>query len=134
MKLVDTHCHINFKEFKNDADLVIQRSLDKGISLIAVGSQSTTSERAVQLAETYEGVWAAVGLHPVHLFSYEVKTDRDSFTSRAEEFDYEYYKSLASHPKVVAIGEMGLDYYRMEGKEGEEGIKGIDGLSQSGTF
>ena len=123
--LVDTHCHINFKEFKEDADKAIQRSLDEGTSLIVVGSQSTTSKRAVQLAEKHDGVWAAVGLHPVHLFSYKVETDRNSFVSRAEEFDYEYYKKLASRPEVVAIGEMGLDYYRIEGLEEAEGLEEV---------
>jgi len=115
MQLIDTHCHINFKEFKDDANKVVQRSLDEETSLIIVGSQSTTSERAVQIAEQHSGVFAAVGLHPVHLFSYKVETDRDSFMSRAEEFDYEYYKKIATHEKVVAIGEMGLDYYRIKG-------------------
>ena len=123
MNLVDTHCHINFKEFKEDADQVVQRSLAEETSLIVVGSQSTTSERAVQIAEQHSGVWAAVGLHPVHLFSYDVKTDRDSFTSRAEEFDYEYYKKIANNPKVVAIGEMGLDYYRIKGLGSLEEVK-----------
>jgi TatD DNase family protein len=128
--LIDTHCHINFKEFQADADSVIQRSLDEGISLIVVGSQSTTSQKAMQLAENHDGVWAAVGLHPVHLFSYKVNTDRDSFMSRAEEFDYEYYRKLAQDQKVVAIGEMGLDYYRIEGKEGTKGEKGIEGIKE----
>lgn len=116
--LIDTHTHVNFSAFKKDADEVIRRALDKGIGMIIVGSQYTTSERAVQIAEKYpnDNVYAAIGLHPIHLQTglVKIKIDKEEikFQSREEEFDYEKYRALAkSSNKVVAIGEVGLDYY-----------------------
>lgn len=94
--LIDTHAHVNFNAFKEDAQEVIRRSLDNNVWMINVGSQYETSKRAVEIAERYEkGVLAAVGLHPIHA---------------QNEFDYQKYKKLAESKKVVAIGEIGLDY------------------------
>ncbi len=94
--LIDTHAHINFNAYKDDADEVIRRSLADDIWLINVGSQYTTSRRAVEIAERYASkVYAAVGLHPIHA---------------KDEFQYEKYRELAGSKKVVAIGEVGLDY------------------------
>lgn len=111
--LVDTHCHINFAAYKNDIDEVIKRTLAENIWLNAVGSQIDTSRRAVALAEKYDGVFAIVGLHPTHLFAHEVDEEEVHFQSRQEDFSYKTYKELASHPKVVGIGECGLDYYHL---------------------
>lgn len=114
--LVDTHCHVNFSAFKDDADDVIRRALDNDIWVINVGSQYSTSRRAVKMAEKYDqGVYAVVGLHPIHLQEVEVDEDEHDihFRSRAEEFDYDRYRTLAQHPKVVGIGEMGIDYFHM---------------------
>lgn len=116
--IIDTHSHLNFNAFKGDADEVIRRTLDSGVHIINVGSQYSTSCRAKQLAEKYpQGVFAAVGLHPFHLETGLVKIKNDpeeiQFETRGEEFDYEKYKTLASSsPKVVAVGEIGLDYWR----------------------
>ncbi|HLC95033.1 MAG TPA: TatD family hydrolase, partial [Patescibacteria group bacterium] len=67
-KLIDIHAHVNFNAFKDDSDEIIQKTLDKNVGMILVGSQIDTSRRAIELANKYEyGVWAAVGLHPVHL-------------------------------------------------------------------
>src|SRR3989338_4463107 len=114
--LIDTHAHFNFSAYKDDIDEVIKRTLDNNIWVINVGSQSTTSKRAVEMAEKYgQGVFAAVGLHPMHLEERKVDISevdpQNVFKTRAEEFDYGYYKELAQNPKVVAIGEIGLDYY-----------------------
>ena len=66
--LIDTHAHVNFKEFKDDGNKVIKQSLAQGIWLINVGAQYSTSQRAIEYAEKYEqGVYAAVGLHPSHV-------------------------------------------------------------------
>lgn len=121
-KLIDAHTHVQFSAFKDDADLIIKRTLEAGIWLVNVGTQKDTSKKALEFADKYpEGVYATVGLHPVHTDkSYhdeqELGGDR-GFTSRGEEFDYNYYKKLAEHPKVVAIGECGLDYFRIENEE-----------------
>lgn len=114
--LIDTHAHVNFNTFKNDGDEVIRRALDNGVWLVNVGSQYSTSKRAVEIAQRHkEGVYAAVGLHPIHLETGLVKMKDDpeeiQFKTIEEEFDYEKYKALAKSPKVVAIGEIGLDYY-----------------------
>ncbi|PIR66912.1 MAG: hydrolase TatD [Parcubacteria group bacterium CG10_big_fil_rev_8_21_14_0_10_36_14] len=111
--LIDTHAHLNFSAYKDDLDEVIDRTLENNTWVINVGSQSTTSERAVGIANKYEeGIYAAVGLHPTHLFSVHIdESEVDvKFKSRAEDWDYEFYKKLAQDKKVVAIGEMGLDY------------------------
>src|SRR3989338_4939956 len=121
MRLVDIHAHVNFNAFREDGDDVIKRTLVAGTGMILVGSQYDTSRRAIEYAERYpEGVWAAVGLHPIHTGE-EFHVDGEEiasagvpgFKTRTEEFDYEKYKTLAVHPKVVAIGECGLDHYRV---------------------
>lgn len=113
---IDTHAHLNFNAYKDDADEVIRRSLDNDIWMINVGSTYKTSKRAIEIAKRYEkGVYAAIGLHPIHLaegiFKTKVDTEEISFKTQAEEFDYSKYKELAQSEKVVAIGEVGLDYY-----------------------
>lgn len=114
--LIDTHSHLNFNAYKEDADEVIRRSLNSGIWMINVGSQYGTSKRAVEIAEKYkEGVYAGVGLHPLHLAEgiFKTKLDKEEilFRTNNENFDYKKYKDLAQSKKVVAIGEIGLDYY-----------------------
>lgn len=118
--LIDTHAHVNFKPFKDDGHDVLKESLANDIWVFNVGSQSTTSKRAVEYAEQYEkGVYAIVGLHPSHVigdYISEIETDGKQlpFKPRAEEFDYDSYKELAMHDTVVGIGECGLDFYRWD--------------------
>ena len=122
--LIDTHAHINFNAFREDGDEVLRRVLANDIWVIMPGSQYSTSKRAVEIAERYGGgVYAAVGLHPIHVGEkrkvdvWEVQSQEIQeqpwmiFETSEEEFDYERYKTLAQNPKVVAIGEIGLDYY-----------------------
>ncbi|MFH1424020.1 MAG: TatD family hydrolase [Candidatus Nealsonbacteria bacterium] len=128
--LIDTHAHLNFNAYKEDGSEVLRRSLDGGVFMINVGSQYSTSQRAVEIAQKYEtGVYAAVGLHPIHLETGLVKIKDDpeeiQFKTTEEDFDYEKYKNLAlgknldssgiktlaQSKKAVAIGEVGLDYY-----------------------
>ena len=113
--LLDSHAHLNFNAFKDDADEVIRRSLSNNAWLINVGSQFETSKRAVAIAEKYPvGVYAAIGLHPIHVNTGVIKpkTDAGETESLLEDFDIEEYRQLAlSSKKVVAIGEIGLDYY-----------------------
>lgn len=129
-RFIDTHCHVHFQAYKEDMDRVVQRSLDAGVGMITVGTQSTTSRNGLALAEKYEGVWTTIGLHPNHLHAQEFADENEldendpqrtagldfvspKIKTRAEQFDPEYYRELAKHPKVVAIGEFGLDYYRV---------------------
>ncbi len=113
MKLIDAHCHVNFGAYKLDAEDTIRRSLAQGVGLINVGSQRDTSARAVEMAAKYDGVWAVIGLHPIHLHEMEIDEQEEKFCSRAERFDADLYRQMAKNKKVVAIGECGLDYYHV---------------------
>ncbi|QQG52553.1 MAG: TatD family hydrolase [Candidatus Falkowbacteria bacterium] len=127
--IIDTHAHVNFAAFRDDADAVIRRSLDNETWMVLVGSEFKTSNRALNYANKYEkGVYAAIGLHPVHLQEGLIENDDDengeySFTPRAEEFNYGSYEKLAKFEKVVAIGEIGLDYYHLDPTQDITAIK-----------
>ncbi len=112
MKFIDTHAHVNFHHFKEDGDEVIKRALDHETNMVLVGSEFRTSKRGLEYANKYEkGVYSAVGLHPIHLENVPIKEENDSeFITRAEEFNYDNYEKLARMEKVVAVGEIGLDY------------------------
>jgi len=97
--LVDTHCHLDWDKFDADRDEVIQRAVDAGVTrMVTVGVSVASSRRAVELAGRYESVYAAVGVHPNDASGF----DGDSLSE---------IRALARHPKVVAIGEIGLDDY-----------------------
>ncbi|TAL20547.1 TatD family deoxyribonuclease [Patescibacteria group bacterium] len=113
-KLIDSHCHLQFQAYREDAPKVIEEALHGGTWPVVVGTQSTTSAAAVELANRYpQGVYAAVGLHPNHLHQMEFDEDELPVKTRAESFDADYYAGLAKNSKVVAIGECGLDFYRL---------------------
>ncbi len=117
---IDIHSHVNFTAFDADRDEVIKRALADDTWVINVGTQVDTSKKAIEIAHQYpEGVYAIIGLHPIHTGASfhdkkELGDEGKEFTSRGEEFDYNTYKELIKDPKVVAIGECGLDYYRMD--------------------
>ncbi len=95
--IIDTHSHLQFEAYDQDREEVIKRTLAENIQCINVGTSLATSKAGVELAEKQEGFYAAIGLHP---------TDVD------EPFEVETYRALAKSKKVVAIGEIGLDYFR----------------------
>lgn len=112
--LIDTHTHLNFSAYKDDLEEVVDRIAKEDIKVINVGSQFSTSKRAIEIAEKYpNNCYAAVGLHPIHLFSTEVDESEISFISREEDFKNDAYEELAKNSKVVAIGEMGIDYFHV---------------------
>ncbi len=113
MELFDTHCHVHFNAFKADSDEVIARTRAAGVLMNLVGTQRDTSVGAVAVAERSAGVYASVGLHPVHLFSQHIDEEESSFATREEHFDRDFYEQLARHEKVIAIGECGYDLYRL---------------------
>jgi len=127
---IDTHAHVNFNAFKDDGEDVLRRCLESEMFVVNVGSQYSTSKRAVEYAHKFEtGIWAAIGIHPVHLkkgsFTHR---DPDELTEEeiptvGETFDYEKYLSLAKDEKVVAIGEIGLDYHHFEENDDVEELK-----------
>lgn len=114
--LIDSHSHVNFSAFKDDADEVIKKALSADTAMVLVGSEYKTSKRALDYANKFEkGVYAAVGLHPIHLeeIRAEDKDGEYDFVTRGEEFNFDMYEQLAKFPKVVAIGEAGLDYFHI---------------------
>lgn len=115
--LIDTHCHLQFNAYRQDMEEVIKRSLAENVFMITVGTQQDTSRQAVEVAEKYDGVWAAIGLHPSHTSEQSFEDDDEIPTStiktRSEEFDPAFYRRLAKSKKVVAIGECGLDYFHL---------------------
>lgn len=115
--LIDTHAHLNFSAFKDDIDDVINDCINQGMKIINVGSQFSTSQRAIELAKKYsDNLYASVGLHPIHLFEIEVDESEVSFKSREEEFKPLAYEEIARNKEVVAIGETGLDYFHKPDK------------------
>lgn len=122
--LIDTHAHVNFAAFKEDAESAIKRALDRGVWVINVGTQIDTSRQAVEMAEKFtEGVFAVVGLHPVHTYSQELDEEETHFRTREEHCDTSTYRSIALNPKVIGIGECGLDYFRLPSDVDIQGIK-----------
>jgi len=111
--LIDTHAHLNLVAFEKDRNKVIKKCLDNNVLVVNVGSNLENSKKAVEIAGENEGMWASVGLHPINLDTGLVKIKEDKNEGKHFEryFDYEEYKKLASFDKVVAIGEIGLDYY-----------------------
>ena len=98
MVIFDSHCHPQFPQYDNDREEMIARALGADIGMICVGTDLKTSRQAIELAQNYDSVWATVGLHP-----------NDNL---GEKFDAAEYEKLLKMSKVVAMGEIGLDYYR----------------------
>ena len=100
MLLIDTHCHLDFPEYDQDRDAVIDRAKEQGVGyIIDIGSSLEGSRRAVELAQKYASIYATVGIHP---------HEADSFTPETEKT----ISNLAKEKKVVGIGEIGLDYFK----------------------
>ena len=100
---IDTHCHLNFEAFTDDLPQVIERAKDRGVMKIIVpGTDVASSARAVEIANTYDNCWAAVGVHPHHAKDPDLTVDADL---------KQQLKELATSDRVVAMGEIGLDYH-----------------------
>jgi TatD DNase family protein len=112
--IIDTHTHLNLNAFKDDAEQKIKECLKNDLWVINIGTNYETSKKAIELSSNYDkGVYASVGLHPINLETglVKIKKDPNEGGSNEEYFDYKKYKKLAQNDKVVAIGEIGLDYY-----------------------
>jgi len=113
--IIDTHSHISFKAYDKDREEVIKRTQDEGVVCIDVGTKYETSKNVVELAERNENIYASIGMHPIHiktdLMKLRMDEEEGAFAPFGEEYDREKYKELAMSKKVVAIGEIGLDYY-----------------------
>ena len=98
--LIDTHCHLQDPDLLPQLDEILARAAEAGVEkMVCVGYDMPSSRAAVNIAARYKQVYAAIGVHP---------HDADSYSDDAER----ELRQLAAHPKVVAIGEIGLDYYR----------------------
>jgi TatD DNase family protein len=98
--LTDTHCHLDFQRFDEDREQVIERARNAGVTrILNPGIDLESSQASIKLAEEYSEIFVAVGVHPHSASSFDQST-------------LPRLRELASHPKVVAIGEIGLDYYR----------------------
>jgi TatD DNase family protein len=103
--LIETHAHLDFPDFANDLDEVLRRAAQAGVTrIVTIGTSIDSSRRAIEFAEKYPAVYAAIGVHP----SYAEEAGEDVMTPLRE---------LAKHPRVVAIGETGLDYHRLPSEE-----------------
>jgi len=96
---IDSHCHLFYEDFRNDVADVIQRANDAGVNAFVVpATNHQTAREAIQLAERFQNLFVCVGFHPLDLKEYT-------------EENFKVVIELASHPKVVAIGEIGIDYF-----------------------
>ncbi len=103
--LTDTHCHLDLNKFDEDRDAVIKRALETGVERILIpGLDLESSQAAIRLAESHPAIYAAIGFHP---------TDLDKFSEQA----FENLRKLSEHPRVVAVGEIGIDYYWVKERE-----------------
>ena len=113
--IFDSHCHPQFSQYENDRDEMIARSIHQGVSMICVGTNLGTSRQAIELAQEHDSVWATAGLHPNDI-------DQQLTTDNLQQFEL-----LLKEPKVVAVGEVGLDYYRTPESEKQEIQKEVFG-------
>ena len=116
---IDVHAHVYFPDYDVDRDEVLKRARDAKTWMVNIGTHRETSRKAVELAENAShGVYAVVGLHPL---SVNTKSDEEDKTTEflGEDFDSEYYAQLVRRPKVIGIGECGLDYFRENSEEGK---------------
>src|SRR5438046_6298367 len=103
--LIETHAHLDYPDFANDLDDVLRRAIQAGVTrIVTIGTSIKSSQRAIELAEKYPAVYAAIGVHPTHV-------------EQAEEDVFAPLRELARNPRVVAIGETGLDYHRLPSEE-----------------
>ena len=104
MKYFDAHCHVQFDAYDEDRDEVLMRMTEAEVGGLVVGVDLPSSKSAVALVQDRSDLWASIGLHPNH--------------APEEPFDVDAFRILAKDPKVVAIGECGLDNYRPTDPEG----------------
>ncbi len=109
--LIETHAHLDYPDFAPDFDDVLRRATDAGVTrIITIGTSVESSRRAIEIAEKYPNVYAVIGVHP-------------TYAGEAEEDVTTPLRELAQNPRVVAIGETGLDYHRLPSVEAAKGKK-----------
>ena len=131
--MFDTHCHLNFKAFDGMVDEVIKKAKKAGVlNIIIPGTDINSSEKAIEIAERFDGIYAAVGIHPHHMYEIFEKARYRKFFDGKQKTAKNLVSSLSkllSHPEVAAIGEVGIDRHiyqktkYQDYKIGEEFIK-----------
>lgn len=121
--MIDVHCHLQFKAFENDYDTVIKDALAEGVTtIINTGTQLSSSRKAVEFADKYEKLFAIVGVHPHHADKIQQHPEVVESTEvpgevkkEPDDIEPDYWlkelEKLTKHPKVLAIGEIGMDYF-----------------------
>lgn len=110
--MFDTHCHLNFQAFEGRVFSVIERARKAGVSFFLIpGTDINTSKKAVKIANKFNGVYAAVGIHPHHIYQYQKLNIKNKKYILKMKKDINVIESLLAHQKVVAVGEIGLDRY-----------------------
>lgn len=120
--MIDVHCHLQFKAFEQDYDKVIRAAFEAGVTkIINTGTQLSSSQNAITFAENYENLYAIVGVHPHHADKIQTNpnivehTEGQQTTIASEPVDSDFWidalEKMTKHPKVLGIGEIGLDYF-----------------------
>ncbi len=99
LKYIDIHAHMNFAQFDADRTEMLERTQKNNVTCINVGTDKATSIQVIKLAEANPNLYATIGIHPIHVGE--------------TEYNHEEFLAMAKHPKVVAIGECGLDYFHI---------------------
>ncbi len=109
MVLIDTHCHLNFETFLNKEQRIVKNAIKKDVKAIVVpGTDLKTSQKAISLAKKFSNLYAAIGIHPHHVYQYQ-KSNNTNQSKLEIKSDLQKIEMLLSQSKVVAIGEIGLD-------------------------
>ena len=126
--LIDSHCHIQDSQYNQDREAVLGRMADKKRWGIAIGTSLINSQKALLFAESRNNFWATVGLHPEYLTSDFINPADDPDIDRF--FDAQCLQEIAaSSKKIVAIGETGLDFYRIPGGAGSLSVRQAGGFA-----
>ena len=123
--MIDVHCHLQFKAFENDYDVVIKDAFNEGVTaIINTGTQLSSSRKAVEFAEKYPNMYAIIGVHPHHadkiwhdpevVEETEGKSEKTKHKNVEKDYWLKELEKLTKHPKVLAIGEIGMDYFSYE--------------------
>lgn len=131
----DSHTHLNLAAFDKDREEIVKKTLEQGVFVINIGTCYQTSKKAIEMAKQYKNCWATVGLHPSHTIPMEIdknelNIDSNQSSSEAEVFNEKFelllkepFDFAQGRPKVVAIGECGLDHSYFKDFSGKDQIK-----------
>ncbi len=106
--LIDSHCHLEFKDFQDDFDSVMKKASDNGVEkMVTIGTKISTFHNSLKIAASNKNIYCSLGVHPSHVHEEGV-------------IDWQKIVALCSHPKIIGIGETGLDYYYMRSEKEDQ--------------